>query len=425
MDAKNPSMTQRMLDILEGLMRVPAGNVQTTLAHVADLIAAVMGADKVDTFLYDPERDSLVAVGTSNQPLSALQRKLGLDVLPVSNGGRVVGVYKTGETFLTGRLRSDPGELLGVREGLKIESKLGVPLVMGETRRGMIMVASLQPDHFTPEDARMAESIGRWAGLVAHRAELAEAISASAVEQGRRAGAEELVTVLAHDLRNYLSPMRTRLHILRYRAERDAEMLEDVETMGRALSRVETLVSDILDVARLDRGMFELRTERVNLSACVQEVASVLGTPRQPIALSIQQGEAVHVIGEPARLRQCLENLIANAVQKSPPNAAVTVSVAREVQANGEAKAVVQVVDEGPGIPEEILPQLFDRFVTSRLREGGLGLGLYLAKRIAAAHGGDLTAHSELGKGARFVLKLPAAGTAAIPPPARQASLPG
>lgn len=410
MDATHTSLPQRLLEILEGMLRIPAGDLRTTLLHLADLVAAAMGADKVDAFLYDPDRDSLVAVGTSNQPLSALQRKLGLDVLPVSNGGRVVEVYRTGETFMTGHLEHDEKELRGVKEALKIRSKIGVPLELGEERRGMIMIASLQPEFFTAEDAQAAETIGRWAGIVAHRAELAEAIRNNATEQGRRAGAEELVTVLAHDLRNYLSPMRLRLEVLRERLQPSGqpEPLEDLDTLGRGLRRLEGLVSDILDVARLDRGMFELRAEPVDLAACVREVAATFSTPQQPVRLSVQQGVPIGVLGEQARLRQCLENLVANAVQKSPVNVPVTMTVMKEVQANGEARARVEVIDEGPGIPEEVLPHLFDRFAISRLREGGLGLGLYLAKRIAAAHGGELTAHSEPGKGARFTLKLPA-----------------
>ena len=85
-------------------MRLPAADLATTLNHVANLVAEATGADKIDAFIYDPTRDSLVAVGTSTQPLSARQRQLGLDVLPVSNGGRVVHVFKTGETFMTGQL---------------------------------------------------------------------------------------------------------------------------------------------------------------------------------------------------------------------------------------------------------------------------------------------------------------------------------
>jgi two-component system OmpR family sensor kinase len=71
--------------------------------------------------------------------------------------------------------------------------------------------------------------------------------------------------------------------------------------------------------------------------------------------------------------------------------------------------ALVEVVDEGPGIPNDMLPRLFDRYVTGDNGRGGLGLGLYLAKRIAALHGGDLTVDSTPGKGARFTLSVPAA----------------
>lgn len=96
MDQKTAS-PQRYLEVLEALLRLPAADLATTLTHVANLVAEATDADKIDAFLYDATRDSLVAVGTSTQPLSARQRQLGLDVLPVSNGGRVVHVFKTGE----------------------------------------------------------------------------------------------------------------------------------------------------------------------------------------------------------------------------------------------------------------------------------------------------------------------------------------
>lgn len=87
----------RLLETLEKLLELPSGDLPTTLSQASDLVAAATSADKVDAFLYDSTRDSLIAVGTSHQPLSALQRTLGLDVLPVSNGGRVAHVYETGE----------------------------------------------------------------------------------------------------------------------------------------------------------------------------------------------------------------------------------------------------------------------------------------------------------------------------------------
>jgi signal transduction histidine kinase len=123
--------------------------------------------------------------------------------------------------------------------------------------------------------------------------------------------------------------------------------------------------------------------------------------------VTIQQGDDVRVAGDPARLRQCLENVLANAIQKSPATGAINIFVRREERADRTRCAVVEVIDEGPGIPPEQLPYLFERFRSGRGGEGGLGLGLYIAKRIAAIHGGDLVAESRPGKGARFTLTLP------------------
>jgi len=136
---------ERLLATLHRLLEIPAADLKTALTHAANAVADALRADKVDAFLYDETRDSLVALGTSTQPLSNLQKKLGLDVLPLSNGGRVVYVYKTGKTLRTGNLLDDAEELRGVKEGLRIGSKIGVPLDVDGQRRGMMMIASLEP----------------------------------------------------------------------------------------------------------------------------------------------------------------------------------------------------------------------------------------------------------------------------------------
>src|SRR2546430_16376338 len=97
----------RGLELLERLFEMPADDLETALTNACNLLAEALRADKVDAFIHDAERDSLVAVGTSTQPLSDKQRRLGLDVLPVTNGGRVVYVYQTGETFVSGHLDQD------------------------------------------------------------------------------------------------------------------------------------------------------------------------------------------------------------------------------------------------------------------------------------------------------------------------------
>ena len=112
-------------------------------------------------------------------------------------------------------------------------------------------------------------------------------------------------------------------------------------------------------------------------------------------------------------------------MQKSPDAAAVSIFAVREPEAGHPPRLRVEIVDEGPGIPPEVLPHVFERYYSGRRREGGLGIGLYLAKRIALLHGGDLSVESAPGKGARFTLLLPCAESEAAPPSAPPASPPG
>lgn len=419
-------LPQRLLVLLEGLLRLPAGELQATLVSACNLVAEATGADKIDAFLYDARRDSLVAVGTSTQAMSALQRSLGLNVLPLSNGGRAVEVFHSGRTWQDGEVQKDEGELKGIREALGVRSSLGVPLEVGGQRRGVLLAASGKPGYFGEQDARMAETVARWVGLVAHRAELVQEIRAAAVDQGRRMAAEELMTILAHDLRNYLGSMRLRRALLRRRLEEAgrAEAVEDVDALERTADRLEALVADILDVARLDRGVFELKTECVDLGKLTNEVARTFSSPSHRVEATVEASAVLTVLGDAARLRQCLANLVANAVQKSPDHGAVQIVVMREQPRGPGTHVSISVSDQGPGIPHDLLPHLFERYTTSRAGDGGLGLGLYLAKGIAKAHGGDLVAESEPGKGARFTLTLPAAGSGAARPAGDPASLP-
>jgi two-component system OmpR family sensor kinase len=393
------------IEILQRLFEMPATDLETALTHACNLLADALRADKVDAFMHDATRASLVAVGTSTQPLSDLQRRLGLDVLPIANGGRVVHVFETGRTFVCGRVDEDMEELRGVRESLKIRSKLGVALDVGGERKGIVMIASLARDHFTPEDVQLAELVVRWVGVAAHRAQLVEEIARNAAEQARRAAAEELLTVLAHDLRNVISPISARLSLLRARGERDGREadLRDIDAAAVATRRLGQMVSNILDTARIEQGLFSLDPHPLDLGALSSEVGKVLATPAHPIEVAVS-GEIL-VEGDVDRLRQCLENLVANAIQHSPSQAPVAITVVKRARED-RMWACLEVRDQGPGIPTDILPRVFDRFAAGH-RSPGLGLGLYIARSIATAHRGELSVGSTPGKGARFTLELP------------------
>lgn len=388
---------------LENLLSIPVADRALALVQVSDLVARALRADKVDAFLYDGTRDTLVAVGSSVQPLSTLQKKHGLDVLPVANGGRAVETYRTGVTYASGRVDEDVEELRGIKETLRVRSQIAVALDVAGSRRGVLLLASLEPDRWDGESVRFTEAVARWVGSVVRQAELVEQLEASAREAGRRLAAEELVTVLAHDLRHFIHPVDLGLQLLQRRAERDErpDDVRDVTRARRSLARLGALVNDILDVTRLERGILSVELRPVALVALVEELAAALSTPEHPV-VAVARDEAVAQV-DPARLRQCLENLVANAIAHSPRLAPVTITVS---SAEGRV-ARVDVDDRGPGVAPELLPHIFERYVTGAQTRRGLGLGLFLARQIAVLHGGDLTVEASPERGARFTLTVP------------------
>ena len=384
-----------LLAALESLQEAPGGDVGAALTAAAGRVAEAFGACKVDAFFHDPATATLVALGTSDTPLGRKQHALGLHVLPLANGGRTAQVFATGRPWREDRVDRDPEELVGVKGALGVRSTIAAPFLVGGERRGVLQACSLRPEFFDEGDLRRLEVVARWVGLLAERAERA----------GGQA-AEEHVTVLAHDLRNLIAPLSGRLQLLQLRARREGRP-RDLEDSGAALAslaRLERLIADLLDVQRLEEGIFALTLQPLDLVTLARETAAAVATDVVPVALDAP--DELVVCADPNRLGQTLENLLANAVKHSPPGVPVAVTIAAE-QRDGRAWAVLTVADQGPGIAPELLPRLFDRFVKGG-GSGGLGLGLYLAQGIAAAHGGTLDVASDPGAGARFRLSLPA-----------------
>ena len=434
--ATGPSLAERQLAALERLLAIDALELEAALAAAAQLVAEVFSADKADVFLLEQSSSTLVALGTSQTPMGIKQRQLGLHRLPLANRGRVVETFESGVTYCSGRVHEDPGVLVGIREALGVrsmvacafahagdalagpaETSLGAPqperpgdqaMQAIPTRRGVLLLSSAQVDYFSLADVPFVETVARWIGLVVHRARLADRVRAHAVEAARLLAAEELVTVLAHDLRNYLAPMKARLQLLLRDAQRDTQPRYAERASGslRDVARLESLVTDLLDVNRLERGTFAVLPQPTELGALARETAAAMTS--ESVMVRAIGDEPVEVPADPARVRQAVENLIANAIQHSPPGAEVVVRAARDQSLDGSLWGVLSVRDEGEGIPVEQLAALFTRYGAGA-SSIGLGLGLYIARRIAEAHGGEVTVDSAPGAGATFHLRLPAA----------------
>jgi two-component system, OmpR family, sensor kinase len=397
------------LDALERILEIDALDFRTALERAADLVAVALKAQKVDVFVHELETDRLVALGTSDTPMGDRQRKLGLDKLPMANGGRAVRVALDRKPFLTADSSKDPEELPAMAEALGIRGALMVPFTFepgGPT--AVLSVASTAVGAFGEDDLSFATALARWIAIAGHRAQLAERVATGAREEGRRAAAEEIVMIVAHDLRNLLAPALGRVQMLKRRAATGdtTGVQRDAEAAERALRRASRVVSDLLDVARLDQGLFDLTPGAVELVPLVEEVANALVEPGKRIA--VRAAEEIVLTGDAARLRQVFENLLSNALKYASAGSVVTVeaSVAPEPP-HAPEWAQVDVSNDGPTIGPELANRIFSRFSRGGTSTG-LGLGLHLAREIVQAHGG--TIHVEpVAKGARFRVRLPLA----------------
>lgn len=391
----------RLLMTLERLLAITPSDLDSALDAASMAVAEALRAEKVDAFLYEQSTSTLVARGTSPTPLGSKQHSLGLHRLPLANGGRMVEVFETGNPRLAGHVERDKLELRGIRVGLGIRSEISVPLVIEGERRGVLSAVSSAAEFFSEGDLSFLTTVAHWVAMVAHRAELATSAVAEAAAAGKRAAAEELVTVLAHDFRNLLAPLRGRLELMARRAQREANDrdVRDVQELIGTVDRLTRLVRDLLDTARLNQHLFELNCEPLDVVELIRAV--VADAAPSPDAVVVQApAQEIVVSADPSRLRQVFENLLTNAFKVQPSNTPVIVEAA-----TSDGCAVVSIIDQGPGIPADVLPRIFERFA----RDGestGLGLGLYLAHGITEAHGGSLEVVSLPGQGTRFLVRL-------------------
>jgi signal transduction histidine kinase len=281
-----------------------------------------------------------------------------------------------------------------------------LPVAIPGKPRGVLSLVSTKAGVWSEKDLGFGAAVASWVGQIAHRAGLVEELRAAALAQGRRAAAEEIVVVVAHELRNYLGPLRGRIGLLNQRAQREGREADrrDAELANRAVGRVARVLDDLLDVGRIDAGILALDREPVDVSSLAHVVADELGGTDHDVR--VRSPEELVADADPRRIRTVLENLVSNAVKHSPAGSTILIEVAPVRGDSGDA-VVLAVQDQGPGIPPAILPRIFERFGKAP-DSGGLGLGLYLAREIARAHGGDLSVGpGPGGLGTRFELRLP------------------
>ncbi|HEY2592148.1 MAG TPA: ATP-binding protein, partial [Steroidobacteraceae bacterium] len=309
----------------------------------------------------------------------------------------------------------------GMPEGhLAVRSYLAVPVttVSGEVLGGLFFG---HPEHgvFGERAERLVLTIAAQAAVAFDNARLHRAAQRE-IEQRRRAEEalsetdrqkDEFLAMLAHELRNPLAPIGNASELLSCILEDDARAQTAVGMIKRQVTQLTRLVDDLLDVSRITQGRIRLKNGPVDIAAvitqAVETVESQLRERRHKLSTIASSYEPLFVMGDFARLVQCVGNLLTNAVKYTEPGGEISVR-----SRGDEANVLIEVSDTGIGIAPELLPRVFELFVQSERAldrsQGGLGIGLAVVKRLVQMHEGEIRASSAgLGSGSIFEIRLP------------------
>jgi signal transduction histidine kinase len=292
---------------------------------------------------------------------------------------------------------------------LGLRSELVAPLLLGARTIGMLSLSRDRPDAFSEDEVELVALLGRLVATAVQNIRAYEAERRRVEELGRLSQLRaDFVSLVSHELRSPMAAVIGAARTLqdRWRMLTAAQRESFLALIGDETSRLAELVGDVLDTSRIEAGTFSYRFEEVDLGRVVDEAveAAVLAQQDVPVVASVH-GALPGIRGDRARLRQVLGNLIENAVKYSPEGGEVRVSAAA---ANGAVQIAVR--DAGPGIPRDQQARIFEKFGRVDVpgaSKPGTGLGLFIARSIAEAHGGSLEVASGGEPGSVFTLTLP------------------
>ncbi len=309
-------------------------------------------------------------------------------------------VPEVGAAFLDSVAKSE--EHRRTLQALAPKSLIALPLdTHGRVAGALILVRTTPTPRYGPRDLVVAQEVGRRAALAIENARLYR------LAQGAIRARDDMLGVVAHDLRNPLGGIALQAeYLLRKTPEADARTHKAAETITRATARMNRLIQDLLDVTRIESGQLSIEAAFQPIGQLVSEALEAQRPHAAEMAIALRSdlaSELPEVRVDRDRLIQVFENLIGNALKFAPSGSQVVVGA----QVRGPV-VVFWVADNGPGIPTEAVPRLFDRFwQLKRADRRGAGLGLPIVKGIVEAHGGRIWVESVPGQGSTFFFTIP------------------
>ncbi|MGD8604028.1 MAG: ATP-binding protein [Anaerolineales bacterium] len=366
-------------------------DLRALLQQIVDAARELTQSEAASLLLHDP-KSNLLHFEAATKPI---ERDLSKIFVPVENS--IAGQIFREKQPLSVNNASDDHRLFREVDDItqfRTHSIMGVPLMVKNKAVGVIEVINKLDGQFNADDIQLLEFLAAQAAI--------------AIENTRLFQQNDLIAEIVHELRTPLNALVAAAHLLR-RPELSHDQQEQLsQTISSEVNRLNEMATDFLEFSRLESGRVQLQLERIDMAGLIRECSEVI----RPQALSdhlklkIKVDSNLPVIqGDRNRLKRLLLNLLTNAIKYNSPDGTVTVRASKS-----EDAIHLQVQDNGIGIPEELLPNIFERFFrapSDENRIGGTGLGLAIAKRITQTHGGEIWVESKPGQGSTFHVKLP------------------
>lgn len=286
-----------------------------------------------------------------------------------------------------------------------IQAKIVLPMIVRGKITGLAFIFSDRRDEYAPDEVFLFSMLASQLAVTLENAYLFREMAA--LDRMR----SEFIAITSHELRTPLHNIRGFVKLLLDGKAQDAKIQREfLSTVDEQTNRLTRLVNDLIDVSTIEAGRMQMRTETVVVvEELVEGVVTQFKNAAEEKTVAIETilpRDLPTVEGDRERLGQVLTNLVGNAIKFSHERTTITV----RVKMNGD-ELVIEVQDQGTGIPDEALPRLFDRFYqvanSATRTQPGSGLGLYISKHIVEAHGGRIWVESKLGEGSTFSFALP------------------
>lgn len=312
----------------------------------------------------------------------------------------IARVIDSQEPKLVGSASEVVSRLVGLTE-CSAPALLIVPLVSRNRALGVVVACPPQPASFGADDVQLFGELARHASMAMDNARLYNE-SQQAVH-----AREEVLAIVSHDLRNPLNAVTLGASLLQMSPSLSDEDREQVATIELSAKRMSRLISDLLDVTRLEGGkQLPIEPTALDVHSLLAETHDLFKAQAAAgsITLQIQAGKDLPFVrADKHRVTQVLSNLIGNALKFTPAGGVISIRVEDRPR-----HVLFMVADTGPGIPHEHLPHIFNPYwQAKRTERQGAGLGLPIARGIVESHGGKIWVESEDGSGTRFFFTLP------------------